>query len=135
MNFLRNLDYQHLVHVQRNDKDNHKKHTDWKKTIYFVEIDVKKKSDGLIYRFSHFVRTPPNEICFAADYEWKINVRINIITAIKNNQVWLKYLLYMLKNIQENTKDTNVRHVFIFFYFFSICLQIQRNQLGFIGIR
>ena len=77
--------------------------------MHFVELDIKRKKDGEIQRFSHFMRLPPNETaCFATDLQWNESVLINVITPVKNQVVWLKYLLHSLEEVQYKTKDRNV---------------------------
>ena len=104
-----------VVHVQTNYNKSYGKFEDTSKTYYFVELDVKyKNDDSKIYRSSHFVKPlPSGDICFMTEWKWKSNVEINLLTPIRNQLSWLKYLIKMLEELTQKTNESNVRFSFL----------------------
>ena len=92
-----------VVHVQHNHQ----------KDYYFVEIDLHLKSDqNKIFRSTHFVRynEKKKSVCFIKEWDaWKPNVEINLLTPIKNQKPWLKFMIQMLENLTKKTSENNVR--------------------------
>ena len=50
------------------------------------------------------------------DLKWKRNVMINLLTPIKNQGVWLRYLLASLEFIMKTTNDNNVGLIYILLF-------------------
>ena len=99
----------HIVHVQKN-LDRTYRNYDLDKTFYFIELDLISASDQVVYRFSTFVQysNQQKEICFMEDMRWRTDVKITLLTAVKNQGIWVKYLLQTLEEIMERTKEKNV---------------------------
>ena len=99
----------HIVHVQKN-LDRTYRNYDLDKTFYFIELDLISASDQAVYRFSTFVQysNQHKEICFMEDMQWRTDVKIALLTAVKNQGIWVKYLLQTLEKIMERTEEKNV---------------------------
>uniref|UniRef100_A0A7M5XCJ4 Hexosyltransferase n=1 Tax=Clytia hemisphaerica TaxID=252671 RepID=A0A7M5XCJ4_9CNID len=101
-----------LAHVQRNAGPQAQRFHENDKTHYFIELDVRKKSDSSkkIYRASHFMQpTDEGDLCFMKEWNTgKKDVEVNLLTPIKNQKSWLNYMILMLEEIMEQTKETNV---------------------------
>ena len=58
-----------------------------------------------------------SDICFMADWKWRKDVGIDILTPIRNQIQWLEYLLVMLKKVLDTTGESKVRIAFNLFWF------------------
>ena len=100
-----------IVHVQLNLQGGFVRYPKWWQNIYFVEIDVSQ--DAKTSRFSHFVHVKPSgDVCFMVDYQSNLDTTINILTPIRNQYHWLKYMLQMLSHIVQSTNETKVGESF-----------------------
>ena len=110
--YFSDLELVSLAHVQRNAGPQAKRFEENDKTHYFIELDVRKKSDSSkkIYRASHFMQpTDGGDLCFMKEWNTaKPDVEVNLLTPIKNQKSWLNYMILMLEEIMEQTKETNV---------------------------
>jgi len=96
-----------IIHVQQNLESSFKQYPEWWQTHYFVEFDVTYQNQ--LSRFSHFIHVTPEErVCFMADWKWRENTLVNILTPLRNQFHWLQYLLEMLQNILVETKESRV---------------------------
>ena len=112
-----------IVHIQKNLDSRFYQYPEWWQNHYFVELDieipldeqgnkafslVQKKNN--VFRLAQFVHvTPSNDVCFMADWKWRENVGIEILTPIRNQIQWLEYLLVMLENLVKKTNENKVR--------------------------
>ena len=105
----RKYSVKHIVHVQKN-LDRSYRNYDLHKTFYFIELDLISASDQTVHRFSRFVQysNQQKEICFMEDMRWRADVKITLLTTVKNQGIWVKYLLQTLEKIMEKTKEKNV---------------------------
>ena len=64
-------------------------------------------------------------LCFMADWQWREDVDIEILTPIRNQIQWLEYLLIMVKRILDKTGESKVSGVNSFLYQISVNLLYQ----------
>ena len=61
---------------------------------YFVEIDVRDERNGVLYRVSEYILLHPNQsYCLIESYKWKETSMINMVLVVRNQEVWLRYLI------------------------------------------
>ena len=100
-----------IVHIQKNlNRDFHRLPNN--RTFFFTELDVRKKSDPSkkVYRASTFLQ-PTNEgdLCFMKEWNtWREDVTIHLLTPIRNQFRWMKFLVKMLEETISNAHETNV---------------------------
>jgi len=83
--------------------------TNWEQKYYFVELDVKFAGEEELYRTSNFVRlSPKGVICLMDDHMLKKDAKIYILTVVRDQYVWVKYMIEMLENIVTKTNEANV---------------------------
>ena len=64
-------------------------------------------------------------LCFMADWQWREDVDIEILTPIRNQIQWLEYLLIMVKRVLDKTGESKVCGVNSFLYQISVNLLYQ----------
>lgn len=107
-NYFSTLQLQHIVHIVTNVDKAFKSYEDWKRNLIFVELDVQRQGEDTTFRTSQFVQLSPDGLCFMEDHTWKEKVVVNIMTPIRNQVVWLKYLIQMLEEIVGVTHEIDV---------------------------
>jgi len=68
------------------------------KKRYFIEVDVSKHDSAQISRYSGWLvlDTKTNKACIPKGYEWNKNETIYLITPVKNQARWIRFLVYHL---------------------------------------
>lgn len=109
----KSISLENLVHIQSNYDRDFRKFKDYKKTYYFLELDV-KGADNNTFRTSHFVKLlPDGDICFMTDYKWKPGVTINLLTPLKNQKPWFQFTIRMLEELITKNKEVNVNWIVV----------------------
>ena len=85
---------------------------------YFVELDLKNAKDGKNYRFSDYFlrRKEDRKLCIPEGYNWRSDVMIYLICAVKNQRQWFHYLIDSIEKIIERTKDQHLHLVVVDFH-------------------
>ena len=66
---------------------------------YFVEIDVRDETTGELYRVSEYLLIHPNlSHCLIEEYEWNERTVINMVLVVKNQEMWVRYLIDTLNS-------------------------------------
>eukprot|EP00795_Rhopilema_esculentum_P015639 gene15639-6923_t len=103
------FELQNIVHVEENHD----------KKRYLVELDLKSKVDGKIYRFSDYFLRPDNSrgLCLPEGYsQWNHQAKIYLICVVKNQRQWFQYLIQSLEDLIKRTGDRNLHLVTVDFY-------------------
>ena len=61
---------------------------------YFVELDVRDNVTGELFRVSEYFLVHSNlSHCLLAGYEWNKRTVINMVLVVRNQDVWVRYLI------------------------------------------
>ena len=67
---------------------------------YFVEVDVNKHGSAQLYRYSGWVvinkKNGTETICKPKGYDWDKNEKIYLITPVKNQARWIRFMVHHL---------------------------------------
>eukprot|EP00795_Rhopilema_esculentum_P015640 gene15640-6924_t len=103
------FELQNIVHVEENHD----------KKRYLVELDLKSKVDGKIYRFSDYFLRPDKSrrLCLPEGYsQWNHQAKIYLICVVKNQRQWFQYLIKSLEDLIKRTGDRNLHLVTVDFH-------------------
>ena len=96
-----NLHLTRIAHVEENKEKNKGKR-------YFVELDITDKESKTKYRIGNYVYKPSKDdaLCFPKGYVWQTNIKVYLLTPLRNQFKWLQYhvenLQYIIKTVQDN---------------------------------
>ncbi|XP_066932285.1 uncharacterized protein [Clytia hemisphaerica] len=101
----------HIVHIEENKETKQLKR-------YFIEVDVNKHGSEALYRYSGWIivkEDESSEICQPRGYKWKRDEKIYLITPVKNQARWVRF---MIKHLNDIMAHTNERHIHLILYDF-----------------
>lgn len=83
------------------EENKEKEHLQMKR--YFVEVDVNKYGSPQLYRYSGWVVIKRNNkaeiICKPKGYNWNKNEKIYLITPVKNQARWIRFMVHHLNGM------------------------------------
>lgn len=90
--------FHQIVHMEEN---NEKEYLQIKR--YFVEVDVNKHGSAQLYRYSGWVvinkKNGTETICKPKGYDWDKNEKIYLITPVKNQARWIRFMVHHLNGM------------------------------------
>ena len=96
-----NLHLTRIAHMEENKEKNKGKR-------YFVELDITDKESKTKYRIGNYVYKPSKDdpLCFPKGYVWQTNIKVYLLTPLRNQFKWLQYhvenLQYIIKTVHAN---------------------------------
>lgn len=106
--FSRDLALKTILHIHNNINGKFKPHSNAFKTYFYVELHVEDIKSKTVHQVSHFVQDLPSGFCLKKDYKGNSKSKIFLLTPVKNQFVWVKYLLRVLADVFKKTKESKV---------------------------
>lgn len=105
----RNYTIDSIVQIEENKEDKHGKR-------YFVELDLKHKTQPYIYRSSEWIFFKNNgELCKPKGYQWEPHEKIYLLTPVKNQRRWIQYLIESINHIVKVTGEKQIHLIMVDF--------------------